>query len=243
MVEAFNWNPIAPAYDRMMLYGRAAECGVAKSRVHYRAIEKYGIKSIAELTTDQCRELTSFYFNLRPARRRPGYWNLSEMPRADVSKQGYVRWPRWLAEAELPDEWKAIDLKLWIFLVHKMNIDDPEGLHRVHWKAAREFVGGCSKNDLKDSLCRLMDRYIEITAPGDIFGEGRRLYPRFPVLLEVDRDGNRTGLWDQVVHWTLSPMVIDELVDHEDGYGRAKLNVVRQLESYVMVLRKTSKGE
>lgn len=224
---------VAPTVaDRIHLYVSAAKCGEAKSRVDYVAKARFGLKSMDELTAHQCHELAWFYTINSPAKRRPRHWNLSEMYRADVSKQGYVRWPRWLAEVQLPAEWKAIDSKLWIFLVHKMNIEDPWGLHRVHWKEAREFLGGASKNDIKDSLCRLMDRYITITAPGDIFGEGSRLYPTFPVLMTEDRDGNRTGLWDQEAHWTLSQEVISELVEHEDGYARAKLKVVRQLESF-----------
>jgi hypothetical protein len=41
-------------------------------------------------------------------------------PKADVSKRG-VRWPRLLAACVMPPEWKAIDVKLLVLLVHKLD--------------------------------------------------------------------------------------------------------------------------
>jgi Initiator Replication protein len=154
------------------------------------------------------------------------YYNRMGLPRRDVSAFGYVRWPRSLAEADMPSGWKAIDLKLVLFLAHKIDLNDPWGRHTLHWKEAREFLGGGRKIDIQSSLDRLMYGRITSKTPIDMLhgGGGDETYTPLE-RMSANIDG-------QEMFWSLQREFVSDLADCRDGYGRVHLNVVRQLESF-----------
>lgn len=148
------------------------------------------------------------------------------LPRRDVSPLGYVRWPRCLAEADMPAAWKAIHLKLLVFVAHKIDLNNPWGKHTVHWKEAREFVGGGSKLDIQSALDWLMLQRITSKTPIDMLhgGGGPESYT------VLDRRG--TGVFGQEMCWTLEREFVSDIADCHDGYGRVQLETVRRLKSF-----------
>jgi hypothetical protein len=154
------------------------------------------------------------------------YYNHHGLPRRDVSMLGYVRWPRSLAEADLPKSWELIDLKLMIFLAHKLDLKDPWGRHTLHWKKAREFLGGGRKIDIQSSLDRLMCGRITSKTPVDMLhgGGGPQTYT---VLERMS-----SAVVGREMFWTLQQEFVSDLADCYYGYGRVQLNVVRKLESF-----------
>jgi Initiator Replication protein len=154
------------------------------------------------------------------------YYDRMGLPRRDVSAFGYVRWPRSLAEADIPAEWKAIHLKLVLFLAHKVDPNNPWGRNSLNWKEAREFPGGGRKIDIQSALDQLMLGWITSKTPVDALngGGGDESYS---VLERMS-----SGIDGQEMFWTMQREFVADLADCRDGYGRVHLNVIRRLESF-----------
>jgi hypothetical protein len=148
------------------------------------------------------------------------------LPRRDVSMLGYVRWPRPLAEADMPAAWKAIHLKLLVFVACKIDLNNPWGRHTVHWKEAREFLGGGRKIDIQSALDQLMCGRITSKTPVDMLrgGGGPQTYT---VLERMS-----SAVVGQEMFWTLQDEFVSDLADCYYGYGRVQLETVRKLESF-----------
>ena len=154
-------------------------------------------------------------------------------PKADISKLGYVRWPRILADCDIPDEWKAIDLKLFALLVQKRNKKDPYGVTRMPVRDARKFLGA-TKLEIMDSMCRLMDHNITVTYPESDPQEIAVLFPNGMYLAEGRSTPYVTGVWGTEVCWKFMPEVVG-MLDDNSHYGRVHLETVRKLESLAAV--------
>jgi hypothetical protein len=102
---------------------------------------------------------------------RPKTWSYpSPVPKADTSKLGYVRWSRWLAEAEIPASWEALDFKLLVLCCHKMSLNNPWGANRISLREVQEFLGpGATKPKIAASLYRLAHHPITVKEPLDLF--------------------------------------------------------------------------
>jgi hypothetical protein len=161
--------------------------------------------------------------------RRAARYEVMGLPRPDVSMLGYVRWPRSLAEADMPPELKAIDLKLMVFVAHTIDLNNPWGKQTIHWKKIREFLGGGSKFDIEASLCRLTRWWITSKTPIDMLNGGGG-DASYSVLERWS-----AGIEGQEMVWTLQREFVGDLVDGHDGYGRVPLNVIQKLESFAAI--------
>jgi hypothetical protein len=158
---------------------------------------------------------------------RPTYF------KAETSKLGFIRWSRYLINADLPLEWKPIDIKLWLFLVSKLNLQAPHSYHRAPWREALEFCD-CTKPELRDSLCRLVDHAIDLKDMDRPTISDYLTHPVFTVVqsCEFRNEENRTDIIGHDMCWVFHPHMITALIDLEDGYARVNLAAIRKLKSF-----------
>jgi hypothetical protein len=153
-----------------------------------------------------------------------------QQPKANISKKGYIRWPRMLADCIMPPEWKPIDLKLCVLLVQKMDLDDLYGVSKIDVRDARKFLGA-TKTEIMDSICRLMDHPITVTYPESDPAKHHVVFPNGLYLGSGRYTPCVSGVFDTELCWKFDTAFVN-LLDDTSHYGRVHLETVRELTSF-----------
>jgi hypothetical protein len=142
--------------------------------------------------------------------------------RQDIRDQGYIRVPKFLIESHFPPEWTTLDLKVFVWLISKMNPTDPWAIHYIPVSQARKWLGAT-----RPELAKLWQRLREFPIP--------LIHTTVTVLercwLEQVNVLTRGMAIDQTdMSWQFSQRLIS-LMNEGDYYGRVHLEVVKQLDS------------
>jgi hypothetical protein len=142
--------------------------------------------------------------------------------RQDIRDQGYIRVPKFLIESHFPPEWTTLDLKVFVWIMSKMNPTNPWAIHYIPVSHARKWLDA-TKKEINASLQRLREFPITMIHTTVTLLESYRL-ERVNVLTE----GMAIDQTD--MSWQFSPELVS-LMNEGDYYGRVHLEVVKQLDT------------
>ncbi len=160
----------------------------------------------------------------------------------ELTPLDYFRLPRFLALAELPQHWGALELKLWVFLIMKWNLALPRGSSSIPIREAKRFVGATKKqlqaamkNLAADAIItsEIDDDHLVIFVPGPNGRRGeftpQRVWQESFTLLEAAEINEQ----DQKIRWVFSSSLISRLATPADlGYGKVQFEAVRRLRRF-----------
>ena len=160
----------------------------------------------------------------------------------ELTPLDYFRLPRFLALAELPQHWGAVELRLMVFLIVKWNLVLPRGYSSIAIRDAKRFVGATKKqlqaamkNLAEDAIIirEIDDDHLVIFTPG-LNGRRREFTPQRVwqesfTLLEAAEINEK----DEKIRWVFSSSLISRLATPADlGYGKVQFEAIRRLRRF-----------